>query len=810
MIGYGAAQLYAGTRNMSFGTTLCLGKLCLSCASLLTSRFSEAPLEHVRDVFEALDSGGEILDKLGGPEAATLHKALVRSRAEIEKAYEAALQGNHSEGFRQTAEVSFANLGEVFESCVPGAEELARLRHDPEAIANRVADNAVARSMPLFESGEGRKILVSLVVLAYTSLDKNPKFMAALQRVNWKKAFDQLAEIRGKLEVLGPIKDDTTSIRTRLDELLGLARQGGAFQRAEEQGVSELAVRKIVLRLGGEGIGKHDLLPWLDNWIETAQSELGRRTNEDGAFEAARLEAERRFKAGLDNPSSALMEEFAREEQAEADRQVERKRRRIRILEQAIRVDELSLHADAAAVKLRLMAEVEARSGWQEIGRFLFWKAGEFFRRGDQRGENSALLVSIATYREALRDWTRQRVPLDWAAAQGSLGNALAVLGEWESGTGRLEQAVAAYRLALGEYTRERAPNDWAQTQNNLGAVLLRFGERESGTLRLEEAVAVFRMALEARTRARVPLGWAETQMNLGNALARLGEREAGTTQLEKAVSAYRAALEEYTRERTPLDWANTQSNLGFALRMLGERDGGTARLEEAVAAFHAALQERARERFPLQWAETQMNLGGAFIRLGEREQGTARLEQAVAAFREALQENTRDRVPLQWARTQMNLGNALAVLGEREGGTARLEWAVQAYRAALEEYDRERVPLDWAMTQSGLGNALRAIGELEGGTAKLEESVAAYRDALQEHTREGVPLQWAASFGNQGVAMMLIADRANDGALAETAVKQIEAAYETTRDGGQEAWAAMFQSQLIKAQAIRDRLKGK
>ena len=57
---------------------------------------------------------------------------------------------------------------------------------------------------------------------------------------------------------------------------------------------------------------------------------------------------------------------------------------------------------------------------------------------------------------------------------------------------------------------------------------------------------------------------------------------------------------------------------------------------------------------------------------------------------------------------------------------------------------------------------------------------------------------------------MMLIADRTNGGALAETAVKQIEAAYETLREGGQQQWAAFYERQLPKAQAIHDRLKGK
>ena len=57
---------------------------------------------------------------------------------------------------------------------------------------------------------------------------------------------------------------------------------------------------------------------------------------------------------------------------------------------------------------------------------------------------------------------------------------------------------------------------------------------------------------------------------------------------------------------------------------------------------------------------------------------------------------------------------------------------------------------------------------------------------------------------------MVLIADRTNDGALAETSVTQIELAYRTLRDGGQQRGAALFQGRLVEAEAIRDRLKGK
>jgi len=50
-------------------------------------------------------------------------------------------------------------------------------------------------------------------------------------------------------------------------------------------------------------------------------------------------------------------------------------------------------------------------------------------------------------------------------------------------------------------YTRERVPLAWAATQNNLGGALLILGQRERGTARLDEAVVAYREALKERTR---------------------------------------------------------------------------------------------------------------------------------------------------------------------------------------------------------------------------------------------------------------------------------------------------------------------
>lgn len=273
------------------------------------------------------------------------------------------------------------------------------------------------------------------------------------------------------------------------------------------------------------------------------------------------------------------------------------------------------------------------------------------------------------------------------AKVQVLFAYALTIYGQQTGTRQHLEEAVTTLQGTLKEYTRERSPLDWAMTKTALGNALMRLGERErdTDTALLKAAVTAFQEALSERTRDRIPLDWAMTQNNLGMAFTRLGEREAGTADLEAAVKACQDALKEQTRERVPLDWAKTQNLLGAALKTLGEREGNTTRLEDAVTACQEALKERTRERVPLDWAMTQNNLGNALESLAEREGNTGRFEAAATAYQEALKEQKRDQVPLDWALTQNNLGVSLERLGEREGSIARLEAAVATFEEALQ-----------------------------------------------------------------------------------------------------------------------------
>ena len=162
-----------------------------------------------------------------------------------------------------------------------------------------------------------------------------------------------------------------------------------------------------------------------------------------------------------------------------------------------------------------LLSGDENRNGWNAVDRaeirVILGYALTVY--GEQTGEWQALNESLTIYTDALKEFTRERNPSEWAKTQGNLGNALLVLGEHELGTERLERAVTAYREALKEFTLfERAPLDWALTQNNLGVLLPHLGERESGTEQLEQAVATFGEALGESNRESVPLQWAMTE----------------------------------------------------------------------------------------------------------------------------------------------------------------------------------------------------------------------------------------------------------------------------------------------------------
>jgi tetratricopeptide (TPR) repeat protein len=144
--------------------------------------------------------------------------------------------------------------------------------------------------------------------------------------------------------------------------------------------------------------------------------------------------------------------------------------------------------------------------------------------------------------------------------------------------TSNSTSAIAFYEAALRVYTEEEFPLDWARVQYNLGDAWIEFpaGDRAAN---LAKAIAHSEAALRVYSEREWPQQWAATQNNLGNAWAWLstGDRSAN---LEKAIAYYEAALRVFTEHEFPEDWAMVKRNLRYAWRDLRNQ----ARTENAMS----------------------------------------------------------------------------------------------------------------------------------------------------------------------------------------------------------------------------------
>jgi len=336
----------------------------------------------------------------------------------------------------------------------------------------------------------------------------------------------------------------------RTSELLEIARESGKSDTLRDEGITEKAIIRLAQRISAEtdDVGQ----AWLDlqNAMDIAvrvQAE-GRSGRNEGDFvdrvlrQVAALAAEGEYATAGAEIEAALAEEDAAH-----------KRRQSRLLDSGTEL--ALLDGDAARAAALILRTADHDAGGRADFVALRQVQDNYYVAGRDKGIALDLRVSIALAKLLV---DRAGDSYETGAALNDLGTALATLGERDSGTERLEQAVATYQQALKERTRERVPLDWAMTQNNLGNALQALGARDSGTDRLEQAVAAYQQALKEYTRDRVPLDWAATQNNLGNALKTLGERDSDTERLEQAVEAFQQALKEYTRDQVPLDRAMT------------------------------------------------------------------------------------------------------------------------------------------------------------------------------------------------------------------------------------------------------------
>jgi tetratricopeptide (TPR) repeat protein len=169
--------------------------------------------------------------------------------------------------------------------------------------------------------------------------------------------------------------------------------------------------------------------------------------------------------------------------------------------------------------------------------------------------------------------------------AEAELNRGLVLQALTGVGRGRITDAIAAYHRALRTFTRERFPQDYAVLHNNLAICYLSMpATDERGRMREALAVQSFEEVLKVINLIDHPSEYAMINNNLGNALQYASSSHVLENNL-RALAAYDEALRVRNPRDTPLEYANTIANKANVLRgLMPESTPAGAEFSDAVS----------------------------------------------------------------------------------------------------------------------------------------------------------------------------------------------------------------------------------
>jgi len=467
---------------MPFDIAFCALRACTALALGFVSGQAEHVHEAVAAGLEAAVNGGEALTAFSEREQQVLLPTLRKAAKHLEELYAQSLRQSHSAGFRENVETAFANFPEVFARCLPSAEALAELNHDPDKVAKAVVVKAIAIQMEVFKDphGEAHKLLTALIATTYRELREAPEFVETLAGVNWAVALGRLDRMEGEIKRQAGEAERRHRELLAANEAILASNEAIRLELARDRGVDPELLRPLFEHLGMAGLTTSHLRAR----AREAVAAMLARANEapapsnfgpeiDAIIAAARARLKQLDTAGAE---TILDGQIAEEEAAF-------RRRQIPLLTEKAAVQRLSYNHDGARATLRRVLALDADNAWA-------WVAlGDIARRLGSTTE------ALAAYRAAEAADSRAGDERHLSVSYDRIGNVLVR-------QGTLPEALKSYRAGLEISERlagaDPGNSDWQRdlsvSYDRIGDVLVRQGT-------LPEALKSYRAGLEIRER---------------------------------------------------------------------------------------------------------------------------------------------------------------------------------------------------------------------------------------------------------------------------------------------------------------------
>jgi CHAT domain-containing protein/tetratricopeptide (TPR) repeat protein len=232
-----------------------------------------------------------------------------------------------------------------------------------------------------------------------------------------------------------------------------------------------------------------------------------------------------------------------------------------------------------------------------------------------------------ACFRQALRVWTREEFPFDFAAVTAHIGDAL--LHSIHGGrAANIEKTIGCYETAwevIRSQPRAGWPPNWVRIVPKLGSA---YAARLEGSpvanarraidfleSAYQDITGPLRSAAVPQAQQRLDEGYIFLELGIAYAHPALRPEPEYGDYLELAIQRLMKAESIFSSESSPSDWATALDRLGdvYADRVRGDR---AANLRRAISYYEEALTVRTGEAFPVDHAATLHNLGVVYADL--------------------------------------------------------------------------------------------------------------------------------------------------------------------------------------------------